>query len=224
MKKTNAERRLLSLFLFTLASIDCTASPVASDWILADPAACEVPALPPPAPIKDSERRYGFQRRFIDLDGSGTCVLMDVWVERLDGSDSPGMRTLAHRFMHAVGRKWVPFDTDLALFPLMLRSPSTKQTYLVVVPDDGIDDIVGAGVAPAAYVRGGWHADGPGVGHRYSLEPVTRGAGDLYRAVAAALAKRHSPGLPSSADRQRIQALTMAASDADALDAQATKR
>lgn len=190
------------------------APPVADDLVLADVTACKKPRLAPPPPIKESYERYNFRRGYIDLDGSGTCVLMDFWVERLSGSDSPGMRTLEHRFLHVVGGKWVLFETDVPLFPFLLRSPSTRETYLVVAPDEDIDTIAGR-FSPQAYVRGGWQADDPTMVHTYALLPVSEGRSRIFRALAAQLARRTPADKQTPGERDRIQALEFEAVEAD---------
>jgi hypothetical protein len=168
-----------------------------------------------PPPIREGAERYNVRRRYIDLDGSGTCVLMDFWVERLGGSDSPGMRTLGHSFRHVYHGKWVPFETDLQLFPYLLRSPGTGQTYLVTAPDRDIDDIAG-GIMPAAYVRGKWDTNDPTAIHTYALLPVDQGRSQIYRALAAQLAQRTPADKQTPAQRNRIRALQFEARDVDA--------
>jgi len=213
----------ITLFLPLLLSAIATcahATPlVADDLVLADVTACRKPRLAPPPRMKETYERYHFQRRYIDLDGSGTCVLMEAWIERLSGSDSPGMRTRMLRFLRAAGRKWVPFQTDLQLFPFLLRSPSTGETWLVVAPDEDFDTVLGGGVPPEAYVRGGWQTDGPsGVSGMpvYALLPVGEGKSRILRALAARLAERTPADRQTPAERDRIRALQSEAAEADA--------
>lgn len=185
------------------------------DLVLADAGACKKPRVAAPPPIRESAQRYNVRRRYFDLDGSGTCVVMDFWVERLGGSDSWGARTLEHSFRHFYHGKWVPFETDLQLFPYLLRSPSTGQAYLVVTPDTGIDDIAG-NVMPAAYVRGQWETSDPTMAHAYSLVPVDQGARQIYSTLAAQLAARTPADKQTPAERDRIRALEFKARDVDA--------
>jgi hypothetical protein len=196
---------------------------VANDLILVDAGACKRPAAPPPPPVKEGAARYNVRRRYVDLDGSGTCVVMDFWVERLGGSDSWGARTLEHSFRHFYHGKWVPFETDLQLFPYLLRSPSTGQAYLVVTPDAEIDDIAG-NVMPAAYVRGQWDTNDPTMADAYLLVPVDQGASQIYHTLAAQLAARTPAAKQTSAERNRIRALRFAAGDAAAEDSQKSAR
>jgi hypothetical protein len=212
------------VLLLAVSSIGSQAAPaVANDLILADAGACKRPAAAPPPPVKEGAARYNVRRRYVDLDGSGTCVVMDFWVERLGGSDSWGARTLEHSFRHFYHGKWVPFETDLQLFPYLLRSPSTGQAYLVVTPDTEIDDIAG-NVMPAAYVRGQWETNDPTMAHAYLLVPVDQGANQIYRTLAAQLMARTPAAKQTSAERNRIRALQFAAGDAAADASQESAR
>ena len=216
----SAARRaaLLLLLLPTAIGTGAQAAPaVPDDLVLADIANCTKPRLAPPPQMKETYERYNFQRRYIDLDGSGTCVLMDAWIERLSGSDSPGMRTRMLRFLRASGKKWVRFQTDLQLFPFLLRSPSTGEAWLVVAPDHDFDSALG-GVFSEAYVRGGWQANDPASVSGtpvYALLPVSEGKGRILRALAARLAQRTPADRQTPAERERIHALEFEADEAD---------
>jgi hypothetical protein len=212
------------VLLLAVSSIGSHAAPaVANDLVLADASTCKKPAVSPPPPVKEGAARYNVRRRYVDLDGSGTCVVMDFWVERLGGSDSWGARTLEHSFRHFYHGKWVPFETDLQLFPYLLRSPSTGQAYLVVTPDTEIDDIAG-NVMPAAYVRGQWETNDPTMAHAYSFVPVDQGASQIYRTLAAQLVARAPADKQTPAERNRIRALQFAAGDAAADASQESAR
>lgn len=178
----------LALLLLTAMASAAQAAPVAGDLVLAD-MACKKPDVPAPPPLKNNAERFNAERRYIDLDGSGTCVLMDFWVERQGGSDAAGMRTLEHRFLHLAGRKWVPFETDLAFFPFLLRSPSSGQTYLVVAPDPALDDMAAGGIRPEVYLRGGWKTNHPDEVDTYALRPLEQGKSLVLRIIAAQLKK-----------------------------------
>jgi hypothetical protein len=188
---------------------------IPADLVLADAGACKKPRVAAPPPIRESAQRYNVRRRYFDLDGSGACVLMDVWVERIGNSDSPGMRTLEHSFRHVYRGKWVPFVTSLELAPYILRSPSTGRTYLITAPDTDIDNIAG-GIMPTAYLRGQWETSDPTMAHAYSLVPVKQGRSQLYRALAAQLAARTPADKQTDAERDRIHALESEARDVDA--------
>lgn len=188
---------------------------IPADLVLADASACKKPRVAAPPPIREGAQRYNVRRHYFDLDGSGTCVLMDVWVERIGDSDSPGMRTLEHSFRHVYRGKWVRFATRLELVPYLLRSPSTGQTYLITAPDTDIDILIG-GIMPTAYVRGRWETSDPTMIHKYSLVPVKQGRSQLYRALAAQLAARTPADKQTDAERDRIRALEFEARDVDA--------
>jgi hypothetical protein len=210
-------RPFIVVLLMAIGAGAQAASTVPDDLVLADVTACKKPRLAPPPPMKETYERYHFQRRYIDLDGSGTCVLMEAWVERLSGSDSPGMRTRMLRFLRAGGKKWVRFYTDLQLFPFLLRSPSTGEAWLVVAPDHDFDSALGS-VFSEAYVRGGWQMNDPSGAPGtpvYTLLPVGEGKGHILRALAAQLAQRTPPDRQTPAERERIHALQFEAAEAD---------
>ena len=207
--------RAAVLLLLTGAAIGAQAALLAGDLVLADETACRKPGLAAPPRLKESHERYNIQRRYIDLDGSGTCVLMEFWVERLSGSDSPGMRVLGHRFLRAAGKKWVAFETDLRLFPYLLRAPGSGQVYLVVAPDDDMDSISAGNVPPEVYVRGGWQIREPGWVDRYVLLPVGQDKGRILRALADRLVRRTPPDKQTRGERERIRALLFEAAQAD---------
>lgn len=191
------------------------ADAIPADLALVDAGACKKPDVAAPLPMRENAARYNVRRRYVELDGSGTCVVMDFWVERLGGSDAWGSRTLEHSFRHFYHGKWVPFETDLAFFPYLLRSRSTGQAYLVAAPDTDIDDIAGS-VMPAAYMRGQWETNDPTLVHTYSLVPVREGRSRIYRTLAAQLAARAPADNRTPAERSRIHALEFEAADADA--------
>lgn len=218
MKRSMTKQAALLLVLAGISTGTQATSPVPNDLILDDVTDCKKPPLAPPPLMKENYERYNIQRRYIDLDGSGTCVLMEVWVERLGNSDSPGMRTLRNRFLRVVGKKWASFQTDLQLFPFLLRSPSTGETYLVDAPDADIDRIVGAGVIPEAFVRGSWQADDPtslSHVHKFTLLPVGEGRSQIFRTLAAQLVRRTPSHKQTPAERERIRSLQFRSAEAD---------
>ena len=212
------------LFLSVVGAGAHAVPPVADDLVLADVSACRKPAMTPPPPTTEEEGRFNVRRKYVDLDGSGTCVLLEFWVERLGNSDAVGMRTLGHRFLHVQRGKWEPFGTSLALFPFLLRSPSTGQAYLVVAPDEDIDTMAAGGIMPTAYIRGKWNPKDQFSMETYSLIPVDQGANQIYRALAAQLAKRTPADKQTPAERNRIRALQLHAGDTAAGNSQAPAR
>lgn len=215
MKYVTTKRTAVLLLLTAMGIGAQAASPATEHLVLTDITACKKPAVAPPPPPKQSAERFSVRRRFVDLDGSGTCVLMDFWVERLGGGDAAGMRMLEHRFLHVVGGKWVPFETSLNLFPFLLRSASTGQAYLVVAPDEDIDDIAAGGIQTAVYVRGKWETADQSRIHTYSLIPVTAGKSRIFHALAAQLAQRTPADKQTPGERGRIRALQFDAAEAE---------
>ncbi len=134
----------------------------AQPYLLVDLSACKRPHVAPPAPLEESDEAYGFRRRFLNLDGSGNCVLMDFWIARMGGSAAVGMRTLEHRFMRVVGGKWQAFETSLSYFPHGLKARSDGKLYLIDAPTtDDIGDIMVLDVdAPRVFTVTGWQDAG----------------------------------------------------------------
>lgn len=112
-------------------------------WV--DLARCSRPAKAPAGLPADSGRRFNAQRRWLDLDGDGVCELMEVWVERLEGSDSPGMRTLDHRFLAFRKGAWQPFVTELKYFPYALDSTNGRRVYVEAARASDVGDDMAVG-------------------------------------------------------------------------------
>lgn len=206
----------LALAFACVTSTAQSMNKIPDDLKLVDITTCRRPSVQPPPPMKETYEQYNFERRYLDLDGSGQCVLMDFWVERLGGNPSPGMRTLDHRFFRIVGGKWKPFETSLQYFPLLLRSATTGKSYLVVAPDDDIDDVAGGGIQPTAYMYGRWETDNPNMIPTYTLLPVDQGRSAIYRALAVQLQQLIPKGKRMPAEEARIKALLAEAADVDA--------
>ncbi|QNA88735.1 hypothetical protein G4G28_09925 [Massilia sp. Dwa41.01b] len=188
----------------------------ASQYRLLDLAACRKPAAVAPALPGPTFEAYGAQRRLLNLDGSGRCVLMDFWIARLGGSESPGMRVLEHRFMRVVHRKWQPFDTPLRWYPFAVQERRSGKTYLVDVPtEEDLDDfmVLKTGV-PRVFTVTGW-VDQQGFVSELALQEVTEGRADILRALSVLLETRAISGRAApAAERARIRALRDAANAA----------
>ena len=179
---------------------------------LLDLTACKEPKLAPPTQPKESYKAYGFRRRLLDLDGSGNCVLMDFWIERLGGSPSPGMRSFEHRFQHVVGGKWQPFETSLDYFPHALKAGGDGKVYLVdarVYEDTG-DSMVTKGGGPWAFTVTGWHQE-TGFLPELALQAEESKRVEVLRALAALLRESASAAPDKSgAQHARIRMLEKA--------------
>lgn len=204
---------LASIFALTaLFGSACHAAPtvaaILQEYQLVDTSQCRKPAAMPPPAIKETYETFNLRRRLIDLDGSGNCVLMEFWVERLGGSPARGMRSLQHRFMRQVNGKWQPFESALEYFPYTLKSAKSGQVFFVVAPHRyDINDMVFSGM-DEVYLRKGWRNATPGSPDDLELEPVSGQRGLILQALAVHLAR----GLPGAkgdtrADRERIKRL-----------------
>lgn len=179
------------------------------DYQLLDLAACTKPGVKPPAPIPETERTYSFERRFLDLDGSGRCVIMDFWIARLGGSDAAGMRKLQSRFLRAVGGKWQPFDAELTYFPYALKARRDNMIYLIDAP---VEDDIGDSMAlqtgtPQLFVAAAWQSEDKESRARLNLKPVEEGRAEKLLALAALLEQRIATAGVKNADRERIALL-----------------
>jgi hypothetical protein len=167
------------------AANDSAANDSAARYELLDPRACKMPPAPAPPQRKDSYAAYRIERRFLDLDGSGRCVLMEVWIARLGGSASPGMRTLEHRFLRFSGGKWRRFETSLDYFPRVLRARSDNARILVVAPtDEELGDSMLGGAAPRVFSVDGWTEGGAWL----ALRALDERSEEVLRALAEASA------------------------------------
>ena len=174
---------------------------------LVDLSVCKKPRVAPPAPPQASYEAYGFRRRFLNLDGSGYCVLMDFWTARLGGSAATGMRTLEQRFMRVVGGNWHAFETSLSYFPHALKARSDGKLYLIDAPTkDDIGDIMVLDVdAPRVFTVAGWQNAGD-FAAELILQPVHAKRAEVLLALAAQL-DAGAKG-KSAAERERIRLLT----------------
>ncbi|MCE3603373.1 hypothetical protein LXA47_07090 [Massilia sp. P8910] len=153
-----------------------------------DPLACTKPLKRPPPLPKESYEAYNIERRFLDLDGSGQCVLMDIWIARLGGSASVGMRTLEQRFLRFSAGKWRAFSADLAYFPRALRAHPGNTLILVDAPteQDTGDAMLVPTDTPRVFAVAGW-TDG---GTRLDLRPADEQGGAVLRALEGAPGRR----------------------------------
>lgn len=199
------------------------ATPVPAPALLAAPAYqlleltdCTKPEVAPAAPPKDSYEAYGFQRRLLDLDGSGNCVLMDFWIARLGGSAAAGMRSFEHRFQRVAGGKWQPFETGLDYFPHALKARADGKVYLVDarVNEDTGDLMVAKDGGPRVFTVTGWQQE-TGFEPVLALQAEESKRAEVLRALAALLREGASAAADKSgAQHARIRMLEKAAAGA----------
>lgn len=200
----------LAIVLLGAAAISQAAPPEdsAGHYSLVDLGACNKPRLAAPAVLKASDERVGFTRRFVNLDGSGNCVLMEFWIERLGGSQAAGMRTLEHRFLRPVNGKWQPFEAALTYFPFALKDRRDARIYLIDAPtaQDVGDTMVLPADAPRVWRSAGWEEE-PGFTAELKLEPVGERRAEVLQALATLLERRLPAAQDQGADRARIRVL-----------------
>lgn len=178
------------------------------NYQLVDLGACKKPQLAAPAVPKDSYERYGFTRRFVDLDGSGHCVLMEFWIERLGGSAAAGMRALEHRFLRVAGGKWEPFETELKYFPHALKDRRDNKVYMIDAPtaEDVGDRMVVPEEGPRVFRSAGWQQEA-GFATELKLEPVEERRAEVLQALAKLIEQRLPAAKDKGADQARIRML-----------------
>jgi hypothetical protein len=196
--------------LLGAAACSHAAPPVeaAGNYQLVDLGACKKPQLAAPALPKDSYERYGFTRRFVDLDSSGNCVLMEFWIERLGGNAAAGMRTLEHRFLRVAGGKWAPFETELKYFPLALKDRRDNKIYMIDAPtaEDVGDKMVVPEDGPRVLRSAGWQEEA-GFAAELKLEPVDERRAEVLQALAKLLEQRLPATKDKGVDQARIRML-----------------
>ena len=170
---------------------------------------CRVPRVKPPRVHAETDDGFSFQRRFLALEGEGRpCVLLETYIERLDGSDSPGMRATGSRAYRFERGRWRAVSAGFRSFPYAVRRTNDQQLFFVeaVLPED---------VGDSAAV-GGWY---PSVSHRvppgargvllrpWRLETTYEGKGAVLQGLAVLLASRlRSNAMPAlSAAQQDIE-------------------
>jgi len=198
------------------ASVAPAAPSAPSAYTLLDAKGCTMPKARPPKAVDETYEQYRFQRRFLDIDGSGQCVMMDFWIARLGGSASPGMRTLDHRFLRVVNGKWQAFETELAYFPHVLKAADGK-VYLVEAPvkEDTDDAMVLAFQVPRVFSPAGWTEESARMGGTLALDSAEDKRAQVLPALAALLEQHYNPAAdPHGAVRARILLLRREANQA----------
>jgi hypothetical protein len=190
------------LTLLSLLDITCAATvqDIKQNYELVDLSKCKKSGNLPPVLPKESDRTYNAQRRYLDLDGSGLCAVMDFCLERLAGDPSPGMRNLEHRFYRYADGQWKPFESDIGFYPYAIRLRQTNRVVLVEAADgnDVGDDMVSLGLSsPRVFTRAGWSAQTPGIIDSFNLDLYQGNPGPVLQALAVLLTVQlQSGGLP----------------------------
>jgi len=175
-------RALVAMLL--AATLPATAAD--GDFQLVDLSACRKPAKAPPALPRESHRIYNVQRRFIDLDRDGVCEVMDVWIERLGDSPSPGMRSLEHGYFRFRAGKWQAFASDLKYYPYAIGSGKAGDIVYIEAPNEAdIGDDMALGTRETRLlVPAGWEQTVPGTLATLKLLPFEGSPGPILDAAA----------------------------------------
>jgi hypothetical protein len=152
-------------------------------WI--DLSACKKPPKAFPQAQKESYRTYNIQRRYVDLDQDGTCEVMDVWIERLGESPSPGMRVLEKRYFRYKDMKWQKSYTNLKFYPYAIRSEKTGEILYVEAPSeyDVSDNIVLGMQEIRIFTPSGWDEESGSL-DKLILKPYQGQPGPFLQALA----------------------------------------
>ena len=213
-KTDDPTRDAVLSYFYSVLEKPCNAP--APAYQLLDLTAGKKPKGAPPAPFKQGYKVYGFQRRLLDLDGNGNCVLMDFWIERMGGSDAVGMRSLEHRFLRVVGGKWQPFETSLDYFPHALKRRADGKVYLIEAPasEDTGEHMVTRDGGPRVFTVVGWEQE-IGFLPVLALQAEAAKRAEVLRALAALLRQGASAAPDKNgAEHARVRMLEKAAAGA----------
>ncbi|HEX8604178.1 MAG TPA: hypothetical protein VF774_16140 [Pseudoduganella sp.] len=195
----------------------------AKDFRWIDLSSCKKPSKSLPRAQKDSYRTYNIQRRYVDLDQDGTCEVMDLWIERLGGNPSPGMRVLGRSNFRFKANKWQEFVTsaELKFYPYVIHSLKTGETVYAEAPSesDVSDNIVLGAQEIRMFIPSGWD-ETPGFVDDLILKSYQGRPGPILQALAVFLTEHfaHQEAEPgkrlagnprfmwnADAERKRIQ-------------------
>lgn len=99
------------------------------EWV--DLYACKTPKPAPPPLPRETDLVYNVERRFIDLDQNGKCVVMDVWLERFASMPDSISRDFEQRWYRFNVKRWDKvFYFPLEYYPYALRS-SRGETFFI---------------------------------------------------------------------------------------------
>lgn len=104
------------------------------DFELLNLSACQKPSLAAPPLPKSSYEKYNIQRRFLRLEAGRHCQIMDIWIARLGGSPSPGMRVIESQTFKLLRGQWVTTFTGLQYFPYAIRNRRSGEVFYVEAP------------------------------------------------------------------------------------------
>lgn len=175
------------------------------DWI--ELGQCPKPAAKAPRLPRDNYKTYNFQRRFLGLEIGKPCFVLDVYIERLGGNPSPGMRTMGARRFHYSNGEWVGRGSAFHYFPYALRTKQDGQIFYVVamLGEDVGDATAAGGWHPQVFVRellkDGDVAERSGPTFDSYQEP----AGAIFQGLAILLTDRLRTGQGSSASSSKLE-------------------
>ncbi len=200
MNFTKLSIRLTQLLFALMPLCMARAAPIGTpptaqgfEWI--DLSDCRVPRVKPPRLRPESDDGYLFQRRFLALDEGPLCVLMETYVERLDGSDSPGMRVRGARAYRFEQGKWKEGGVEFLYFPYALRRQQDQHVYFVeaVLEDDVGDSAAVVGWSPSVFQRTAASAGGARAG-AWRFKRLFQPEGAVLQGLAVLLHERLRAG------------------------------
>ena len=176
-----------------LSSDGAPAGPPAYAWV--DLRDCKSPKIVPPRLPRETELVYNVQRRFLDLDRNGRCVVLDVWLERLASIPDSVSRNFEHRLFRFDGKQWAQFIVpELPYYPYALQVANHATVFVLAAIDDDVGDAIVLGGAPpsvyqaASGQQGLFGADGT------SLTPYGGDPRPIFGALAEQLSRRLASG------------------------------
>ncbi|GGX94520.1 hypothetical protein GJV26_26125 [Massilia dura] len=175
-------------FAFASSSAD-----VAKEFQWIDLSSCKKPSKSPPRAQKESYETYNIQRRYVDLDQDGACEVMDLWIERLGGNPSPGMRVLEQSHFRYKGGNWQKYSTSptLKFYPYLLRLLKTGETVYVEAPSDSdVSDNIVLGMQEIRIFFPPVWDETPGFLDDLILKPYQGRPGPILQALAVLLTER----------------------------------
>ncbi len=162
---------------------------------------CVRPKRAPPRLPAETEWVYNVQRRFLDLDRNGRCVVMDVWLERLQSIPDSISRNYIQRLYRFDGKRWAEFIApDLAYYPYALQGPDHGTVFVRAAIDADVGDDHVLAFAPFAVFQAASGQRGLFGGDGSALTPYAGDPRPIYQALAQRLSERLAAGQLASGE------------------------
>ena len=164
-------------------------------WVDVD--RCEKPKVREPRLPVETYEKSNFQRRFIRLIEGRPCFILDVYIHRLGGSASIGMRTRGSDVWSFKNGRWTTSGTSLDYFPYALRRDSDGQVFWIVaiIEEDFGDDTAAGNWSPTVRVKSKWRGFGDDSTDAPGFDFINEPGGEVFQALAVLLNRRLKAGL-----------------------------